>query len=167
MMVKSFISSKATISKSATHGRGLFATKPIQKGEIIGIKGGHIIDRKTLASIEDIVRDSELQITDNFYLAPLRNEERNNVMMYLNHSCSPNIGVEGSIVFVAMRDIKVGEELTIDYVMIDDASYKMSCKCESKNCRKIITGKDWKRPGLQHKYRGYFSTFLQKKMAEK
>lgn len=38
----------------------------------------------------------------------------------LNHLCNPNVGVRGEITFVAMRDIKAGEELTTDYAMIDD-----------------------------------------------
>lgn len=36
-------------------------------------------------------------------------------MLYTNHSCDPNIGLQGQIVFVAMRDIAAGEELTHDW----------------------------------------------------
>lgn len=35
--------------------------------------------------------------------------------MFLNHSCEPNVGVQGQTVFVALRDVLVGEELTLDY----------------------------------------------------
>jgi len=81
-------------------------------------------------------------------------------MMFLNHSCSPNVGVRGEITFVAMRDIKAGEELTIDYAMIDDDNYRMKCSCGARNCRKVVTGKDWKRKDLQRRCGKYFSTFL-------
>ncbi len=85
-------------------------------------------------------------------------------MMFFNHSCNPNVGVRGEITFVAMRNIKPGEELTIDYAMIDDDNYKMKCNCGAENCRKVITGKDWKRRDLQRKYGQYFSKFLLEKI---
>lgn len=88
-------------------------------------------------------------------------------MMFLNHSCSPNVGVRGEITFVAMRDIKVGEELTIDYAMIENEDYpEMKCNCGARNCRKVITGKDWKRKDLQKKYGKYFSAFLLEKIGK-
>jgi len=37
--------------------------------------------------------------------------------MFLNHSCEPNVGILGQIIFVAMRNIDSGEELTIDYAL--------------------------------------------------
>lgn len=34
--------------------------------------------------------------------------------MFLNHACEPNVGIQGQIVFVAMRNVAAGEELTLD-----------------------------------------------------
>ena len=164
MLPKSYRSPKTKVLKSSKHGYGLFAVRSIRIGEIVTIKGGHIVDRKTLKKFEKVIRGSELQIDDNFYLAPLQKEEVEGVMMFLNHSCSPNVGISGNITFVTMRDIKKGEELTIDYAMIDDSTYKMRCRCGSTNCRKIVTGKDWKRLELKKKYQGYFSAFLKRKI---
>jgi hypothetical protein len=42
------------------------------------------------------------------------------VMLFINHSCDPNVGFAGDIVLVAMRDIRQGEELTADYALFDD-----------------------------------------------
>lgn len=164
--MKSYLSPKTKVKTSPIHNYGLFAIKPIKKGEIVGIKGGHIIDWKTLKKYEKVIGDSYLQIDDNFVLAPLKKNEVKKVMMYLNHSCEPNVGVRGEITFVAMRNIKVGEELTIDYAMIDDDIYKMKCSCGKKSCRQIITGKDWKNPKLQKKYKGYFSRHIQDKIGK-
>ena len=72
----------------------------------------------------------------------------------------PNIGVQGQIVFVAMRDIAAGEELTHDWATTDDEDYRMECRCGAATCRKIITGKDWQKPELQEKYAGYMSWYL-------
>jgi SET domain-containing protein len=44
-----------------------------------------------------------------------------------------------------MRDIPAGAELTIDYAMIDGhADERMACSCGAPECRKIITGNDWR-----------------------
>ena len=161
MDVSTYISQKGKKgAKSKIEGRGLLAVKPIKKGEIVAIKGGHIIDWETLKKHEKLIGASYLQIADDFILAPLTKSEIDKVMIFLNHSCSPNVGVRGEITFVAMRDIKAGEELTIDYAMIDDNNYRMKCSCGARNCRKVVTGKDWKRKDLQRKYGNYFSTFL-------
>ena len=82
--------------------------------------------------------------------------------MHLNHSCSPNVGVRGQISFVAMRNIKAGEELTLDYAMTDDDEYEMPCHCGAPDCRKMVTGRDWQLPELQRKYDGFFSDYLRK-----
>src|SRR3989344_5622275 len=167
MDVSTYISPKAKKAvKSRIEGRGLFAVKPIREGEIVAIKGGHIIFWKTLKKHEKLIGASYLQINDNFVLAPLTKREIEKVMMFLNHSCNPNVGVRGEITFVAMRDIKVGEELTIDYAMIDDDNYRMRCNCGARNCRKVITGKDWKRKDLQSKYGEYFAFFLREKIGK-
>ena len=84
-------------------------------------------------------------------------------MMYLNHSCEPNVGIKGQIVFVAMRAIRRGEELTIDYAMFDSDSTPMRCNCRTPSCRTLITDRDWRRPDLQRRYAGYFSWYLQQK----
>jgi SET domain-containing protein len=36
------------------------------------------------------------------------------VMLFINHSCEPNVGFAGNVVLVAMRDISPGKELTTD-----------------------------------------------------
>jgi hypothetical protein len=63
-----------------------------------------------------------------------------------------------------MRDIQKDEELTIDYAMIDNGSQKMPCNCGKKTCRKIITGKDWRKKELQWRYRGYFAHHIREKL---
>ena len=42
----SYRSIKTEIRESDTEGRGLFAKKPIRKGEIVSVRGGHIITRQ-------------------------------------------------------------------------------------------------------------------------
>lgn len=156
----SYISPQAEVKHSAIHGRGLFAIAPISQGEIVCVKGGYILERETLRSMPDWYRAAEVQIADNLFIGPLSEEEREGSMIFSNHSCAPNLGVLGQVVFVAMRDIGAGEELTHDWAMTDDDDFQMECRCGAADCRRIITGQDWQRKDLQEKYRGYMSAYL-------
>lgn len=160
----SYISPKATVKASAIHGQGLFAVEPIAKGEIVCVKGGYILDREALKAMPTWYRAAEIQIAADLFIGPRQEGERSGSMIFSNHSCDPNIGVQGQIVFVAMRDINAGEELTHDWATTDDDEYELECKCGSTSCRKLITGKDWRNPDLQQKYRGYFSSYLDQKI---
>jgi len=165
MVPLSYLSPKTEIRESKIHGRGLFATADIAKDEIVAVKGGHIIDRKTLREkITPVLGPVEIQIDDDLFIAPVTEEERELSMLYLNHSCDPNLGVRGEITFVAMRDVCAGEELTHDWAMTDDDDYSMECNCGAPDCRKTLTGKDWKSSDLQKRYADYFSAYLAHKI---
>lgn len=56
-----------------------------------------------------------------------------------NHSCNPNTAYSG-LNLIATRDIRTGEELTIDYAEFrnpDAASFK--CSCGAENCRGTVS----------------------------
>ena len=166
MVPLSYLSPKTEVRESKIHGRGLFATADFRKNEIVVVKGGHIVDRKTLREkITPVLGSVEIQIGDDLFVAPVSDEEREFSMLYSNHSCDPNLGVRGEITFVAMRDIRAGEELTHDWAMTDDDDYSIDCNCSAPDCRKNLTGKDWQRPDLQKRYAGYFSAHLSRKIA--
>ena len=166
MFAFSYRSPKTEVRDSPIHGRGLFATAKIDKDEIVAVKGGHIVDRKTLREkITPVLGPVEIQIDDDLFIAPVTPEEREGSMLYSNHSCDANLGMRGEITFVAMRDIRAGEELTHDWATTDDDDYSVKCKCGAANCRGTLTGKDWQRPDLQKQYAGYFSAYLARKIA--
>ena len=166
MIQLSYRSSKTEVRESRIHGRGLFAIADIAKNEIVIVKGGHIVDRKTLREkITPRLGPVEIQIDDDLFIAPVTEEERELSMLYSNHSCDPNLGMRGEISFVAMRDIRAGEELTHDWAMTDDDDYSIKCTCSAPDCRKTLTGKDWQRPDLRNRYAGYFAAYLARKMA--
>lgn len=64
-------------------------------------------------------------------------------MVFINHSCEPNVGFAGNVVLVAMRDIAAGEELTTDYALFDDYDGAMDCTSGTLSCRRTIGGRDW------------------------
>jgi hypothetical protein len=164
MLFASYRSPKTAIRPSTIGGRGLFAALPIGRGEVVCVKGGRLLDRAGMAEYGGAVGDAELQITDDLFLAPVGAAEFEPVMMFLNHSCEPNVGVQGQIVFVAMRDVAAGEELTLDYGTIDHDTEPMICRCGAAACRGVVTGRDWQRPELQRKYGRYFAWYLLEKM---
>ena len=162
----SYLSPKTQVRESPIHGRGLFATTNIAKGEVVAVKGGHIITREEVRELNARLGPVEIQIGDDLFIAPVRDEEREPSMLYSNHSCDPNLGLRGEITFVAMRDIRGSEELTHDWAMTDDDDSSTKCSCGSRNCRGTLTGKDWQRPELQKRYAGYFSAYLAEKIAQ-
>jgi hypothetical protein len=160
----SYISPKAVVKESPIHGLGLFAVEKIEAGEVVCIKGGAIFDRERLREISARLGPAEIQIAEDLFIGPLREDEREASMLFTNHSCAPNLGVRGQIVFVAMRTVETGEELTHDWAMTDDDDYEMECRCGASECRRVITGRDWQRPELQEKYHGYISWYLAEKI---
>ena len=163
----SYLSSKTIVKKSTIHGKGLFASEPILRDEIVAIKGGHIYDRKMLKEIAKELDSTEIQIEKDLFIGPLRTKQRKGSMLFLNHSCEPNVGIQGQIAFVAMRNIQPNEELTHDWATTDDDDYEMVCNCGVKNCRKIIIGQDWRKIELQKKYKGYIAWHILRKINKK
>ncbi len=57
-----------------------------------------------------------------------------------NHSCDPNTAFAG-LNLVAVRDIRAGEELTVDYATFYDRHMTpFDCTCGSASCRGRIVG---------------------------
>ena len=165
MLASSYISSKARKGgPRGIEGRGLLAVAPIATDEIVAIKGGHIVGTATLRALSERLANSDVQIADGFHLAALEEAEYEPVMLFINHSCEPNVGFAGNIVLVAMRDIDAGEELTTDYALFDDYDGEMECRCGTASCRGTIGGRDWQRPELQRRYGTYFSWYLLRRL---
>jgi uncharacterized protein len=164
--VRSWITPKAAKGgPSAIEGRGVHAVEAIAGGEVVAVKGGHIIDGAGVAGLPEALRDSAFPLAADLFVAALTDGEYEDVLMRINHSCAPNVGMGGNVVLVAMRDIAAGEELTIDYALfLADPGFAMGCRCRAAACRGSVTGTDWMRPGLRDRYRGWFSWWLQQRI---
>ena len=163
-MPASYLSPKTRIGKSPIEGKGLFARRRIKKGEIVAIKGGHVYDARTLAKVKGRIAVSYIQIADGFYIGAATRAEIRRNKIFVNHSCAPNLGIRGQIVYVALRDIAAGEELTYDWAMEEHGRSRTRCRCGAPRCRRVLTGRDWQIPRLQRRYRGYFSSYLEDKI---
>jgi uncharacterized protein len=160
-MVSSYLSPKTAVVASAIVGRGLVARDAFAAGEIVSVKGGRLVDAATRATWTGS-RAADFQVADGIYLAaaPADEAEFERVMMFLNHSCEPNVGIQGQIVFVALRDIAAGEELTVDYGTIEYLDAPMACRCGHATCRGEITAEDWRKPELRRKYGSHIAWHL-------
>jgi hypothetical protein len=84
--VASWISPKARKgTQSAIAGRGLLAVEPISAGEVVAVKGGHIVDTRKMLSLPDRLQNSEIQIAEGLHLVALTDEEYERVMLFINH----------------------------------------------------------------------------------
>jgi uncharacterized protein len=163
----SWVNPKIEARGAGEKGRGLFAVQKIKKNEVVAITAGRIFGLAQLDSDPALepIRYHCFQIEKDFVICP--SDVGNFDAIFLtNHSCDPTCGIRGQVTLVAFRDIEPGEEITFDYAMTDSCEVTMDCLCGASNCRGVVTGEDWKRKDLQEKYRGYFSDYLERMIAE-
>jgi len=114
------------------YGRGVFATRPIGRGETILVYRGRRFDR------DDPIHHTPeasllLQTGARTYILPV------SPAVYVNHSCAPNAGLVGNRRLVALADILPGEQITFDYsTTMDDGLWSLECRCGARECRGLI-----------------------------
>lgn len=148
---------KICFGHSGIQGYGLFARKDIKKGEIVFIAKGKMVKLDVKTKEDAMQNPNMIGVGKDTWLEPslLWGD-------YINHSCDPNAGIKGSVTFVALKDIKKGEEITFDYSISEDSLWEMPCHCGAKNCRKIIKGIRHLPKETFDKYMPYIPTYFQK-----
>jgi uncharacterized protein len=160
----SYASTKVEARITPDRGRAVYCLEPIAKNEVVAIIGGDLLLLADALKMPDDQKSQCLQVEDDHVL--WISSYVQSTGDWINHCCKPNLGLAGQISFVAMRDIQAGEELCYDYAMSDGSSIdEFSCGCGAPNCRKTISGQDWKKTDLQEAYAGYFSPYLARRIA--
>ena len=140
------------LKDSSDRGVGIFTKLSYSKDEVV-MRG----------VVHEVVRVNHVgvsQMGENEYFEPI------GFMALVNHSCNPNCGIRlnetGAQDYVAIRDIKKGEEVTFDYAM---QNYKIGyfpsrCLCGTSDCRGTIGG--WVDLPIQKRqqYEGYVAPYL-------
>lgn len=147
-------------------GFGAFARSDIPAGTLLVVYGGRVISLDEFESLSIEMQNYPYQVEEELFLGPAHAGDIG-VGERFNHSCSPNAGFRGAIHVVALRDIKAGEQVTIDYatcVSAEHEAFRMECVCGSPECRKVVTGEDWMLPGVQAHLLDYFQPYLQRKV---
>jgi uncharacterized protein len=103
------------VKPSGIHGMGVFANADIPDGANIMIISGEVIDEAECIRREEEDKNVYIFWNGDNYIDTVNT----NVIKYINHNCDCNCEVtdrdENSLYLTAIRDIKSGEELTIDY----------------------------------------------------
>jgi uncharacterized protein len=116
------------VVRRASTGLGLFTLEAIPAGKrVIEYKG-------PIVTAEEVNRRRGryfFEIDDNY---AVDGSSRANVARYINHACRPNAEafVVGKRIWIwSKRNIKAGEELTLDYgkAYFDDYIKPVGCKC--------------------------------------
>jgi SET domain-containing protein len=126
--------SDIAVGNAGQKGLGVFALRTFGKEEFIfRRRHGRIVRSSDLGLLSDDERRHlcELDFDRSAVLLPPG--------CYLNHSCDPNAMRSGVRVF-AWRDIRKGEEITIDYRLnaFDDSDIS-GCDCGASNCPGTVT----------------------------
>ncbi len=160
-----WLSPKAHVKKSPIYERGIFARKPIRKGEVIRIMGGIVVPKSDIKKythhINFYAENIALDISEDFFIAPTHEDLKRPAT--INHSCNPNAGFRDPITFIAIKNISSDEEIVFDYAFSQTCFEPFICNCKSKYCRGTITPRDWEIKELQRTYGDYFSPYLKKK----
>jgi hypothetical protein len=163
---QSWVDSRVVVGDTLDKGKGMFACQPITIGEIVIVWGGKLFSQEDIDS-RRFKPHTAAAIAEGVYLAGDVGDE-DLPDEFTNHSCDPNLWMMDEVTISARRNIDAGEELTADYAMWEgDERWiaQWECRCGSRLCRKVITGKDWRLPDLQRRYKGHFSPFMNQRIA--
>lgn len=153
-------------------GFGVRSTKNIVEGQFIDVYLGEVLTDEEVSKREAAAEEdtpSYVMTLDNFITDPqamfhVDGANYGSVMRFVNHSCNPNcktytVVMSGGskhlyhVGFYAIKDIKAGTELTIDYdplattEEIDEVERLelgdeiVRCQCGEPNCRKRLWAK--------------------------
>jgi len=122
------------VKEAGVKGKGVFALRDFARGEFIfRRRHGRVVSNDEIALLSE---------EDQRHLCEL-DWEHSAVLLtpgcYLNHACDPNAMRSGTRVF-AWKDIRQGEEITIDYRLNAFSDERWDCACGSANCQGFVIG---------------------------
>ena len=127
--------SKTEVRASRILGSGVFASRPLARGEVIL----HIDDSVVVRPDDPILgkliggEPDYCDYLPDGTIVLMQEPER-----FINHSCDPNVYVyflDKDRFVVAMREIAAGEEIVYDYAINQVGGDWLDCRCGSRNCR--------------------------------
>jgi hypothetical protein len=139
------------IIKETEKGKAVFAGRYIKAGEPVCEFTGPLYTMAEYLTLHDPSNNHFVQIDDDLFMGPSDNADD-----LINHSCNPNGGLvyqDGTVKFIAIRDIKEGDELSFDYsTTMDEDCWEMECLCGDPACRKKVRDFKYLPADLQNKY---------------
>ena len=139
------------VNATADKGRGVFALRDISAGEVvIRSRPVRVCPERTRLTIQT---DFDVHV------------EVDEPGIFTNHSCDPNTGLRnnelGAYDFVALRDIKQGEEITWDYETTEFILIAVfECHCGSPKCRGRARGFKYLAKEVREAYGEFIGDYL-------
>jgi SET domain-containing protein len=130
------------VGKSLIFGRGCFATTALPKRKKFAEYCGELVQgqRKIEARVLKQWKQGVVKIVWLAENLAIDGAVGGNETAYINHSCEPNAFARrtpgNKMLFFALRDIKAGEEITIDYQDPIHPSTE-DCRCGAVACRSL------------------------------
>ena len=152
------------VGDSPIAGRGLFALTTLEEGTVVIRLSGRLVGteelRRLIGTSEHYVDTLTVFEDVHLVLPPAT------VVHYGNHCCDPNLWHLGPYEIAARRQVRAGEELTVDYATQSGApGFSMRCCCAAADCRGEVTSEDWRRADLQARYAGHWVPALEERIA--
>ena len=129
------MSDRLAVKKSNIYGKGCFALAHFPARKKIADYAGELVrgSRRIEARLR---RQEAIKIIRLDEETAIDGAVGGNATAYINHSCDPNAFMRivpgEKVAIFARRDIRPGEELTIDY---RDPDHPGVCRCGAPNCR--------------------------------
>lgn len=134
------------VRRSGIHGKGVFALKPIARGETILEYLGEVItwpqaQRRHPHDPRDPNHTFYFHLDDKHVIDATVG---GNASRWINHACKPNCEADetdGRIFIKALRALEPGEELFYDYGLMIEERYtpalkkQFECRCGARRCR--------------------------------
>lgn len=154
-------SENVEVRETDIKGKSLFTKHDFKKGDIVLIASGKIVTHAT---------DYTIPIGDILKIDP---QDPGSLSQFICHSCEPNVGIKNRNLFIAMRDIKRGEEVLTNYAFLgyeygheskqngnEKLSIDLTCCCGENNCNGKLQCYKNMPPEWRLKYREYISDYL-------
>jgi len=122
------------VARSRIDGFGVFAQEPVPGRRKIGEIRGESI---TLAEARRrAIGQQRIMIVEISSRKAIDASRSSDPMRFTNHSCAPNARLvirAGRIEFYSLREIPVGEEVTVDYGETHHEG-RLQCRCGAQGC---------------------------------
>jgi len=122
------------VHASAIDGQGAFAAEAIPARRKIGeIRGEAISAQEARARAKGLSRIMIIAVSERRAIDASHSTD---ALRFANHSCRPNAALrvrQGRVEFYAMRDVAVGEEITVNYGETHHQG-RLRCRCGVPGC---------------------------------
>jgi len=145
------------VRDAGVKGKGVFALQDFRSGEFIfRRRHGRSVRNAEIGLLSEDEQRHLCELdweTSAVLLAP---------GCYLNHACDPNAMRKGTRV-VAWKQIRAGEEITIDYRLNAFSGERWDCACGGATCQGFVVSSFFSlSEALQRAYLPYAPRFIQK-----